>query len=930
MDLLRRSALALCFFLGVVALPSCGGGGGGGGGGGVSSTNSTIAVDVDFGVVADGTELVTITVTVLNTKGVAVEDATVQLAVSGSGNVLTQPAATTDVNGVTTGTLASTVAEAKSISAIVNPGSTPVAIATPATTEFVWYLPNTFFVRTGGADSGAGSSPATAWATIAHAATQVIPGTTVYVGSGTYNESVELTVTGNVANPIFFIGDEDGQYTGDAAGPVIVDAGGANYGFHLDGVDAVGVLGFTVTGASPGASEGAGIWVGGTECNSVLVQGNTVYGNDRGISFDNVNDSHIESNQISNNISGDSDGIVLNDADNCYIRNNLVYNNGRYGIHIRSGCNPFYAQLNTLYRNTGDQIHESGSLNLGVIDNSIITLGLADGIEVIVGSGVFENNNDVWSNSGLNYNDNAGGSLDASSMSVDPLFVDPFGPDNQLGGAQGADDVFLVGVSSPTIDAGDSPASTFQLQVGGTITGHTTRSDGALDGVAPDGATVNLGRHTAADSEPLDDLASGDARVYYGSGDNVQVLSRAWDHVSDTWHTPVLADPTSGTVKWVLSKLSPLVGQEELLAILSDNGTSTRLSVRLWNGSYWSIAGGLGDPLQSAIPSANANQRGFDIEYENLSGHAILVYANNTNNPVYRTYIEGVWSSENDVFATPPGNGSILWVEMAARPDSDEIALVCLSDTQNLTAVIWNGDTWNELGTATRLDTTIATTTSSRAFDLAYESQSGDLVVVWGHTNLIEEVRYAQKPAGSGTFIQGLANSADAMGAIVRLAPDPNTDRLVCALSEGSIGDDVVGMIWTGSLFADIAEFDLSASPTARDIAANWVGSTGVGVFVYKDNDGGGSLDWARYTPTGWTKQPDEALGGINDLEFIQGANFPGSNQIMILMSDSGGSLYALTYNATTWTIMNGGIALETSLPDLGSSSQPFHVSIKE
>jgi hypothetical protein len=308
----------------------------------------------------------------------------------------------------------------------------------------------------------------------------------------------------------------------------------------------------------------------------------------------------------------------------------------------------------------------------------------------------------------------------------------------------------------------------------------------------------------------------------------------------------------------------------------------------------------------------------------------MVVYSDNTANPVFRTYSEGNWSSEASVFATPPGSGTILWVQLASRPGTDELALVCLSDTENLTAVIWDGDSWDEANTEALLDTMIATATASRPFDLAYESLSGDLLVVWGHTNLIEEVRYSQKLAGSGTFMNGLANSAEAMGAIVRLAPNPSGNDIACALSEGSIGDDAVGMIWDGDNFHDIAEFDLSASPTARDVSISWVGTTGVAIYVYKDNDGGGTLDWARYANGNWLRQADEALPGIGDLEFIQARSFPGQDRVMVMMSDDTGKLFALIYDGTDWTITNGGLALEGNLPDLGASSQPFHFALKQ
>ena len=896
----------------------------------ISAGNSTIAVDNDFGTVADGVESVTVTVTVRDVFGVVVPGQEVELASTGVGNTLTQPTGPTNAGGVATGTLATTMAELKTLSAVINPGASEVALDDTADTEFVWHLPNTYFVRESGSDSNAGDSPAEAWGTIGHAASLMVPGDTIYVGAGTYSESVAFTTSGTLNDPIFVIADTSGDYTSDS-GAVLVDAAGGSFALHLDGVSNIGVQGFTVIGATPGAPGGGGIWTS-NNCDSVILSNIIAYENDRGIHLQDTDNSYLEGCRISNNLSGDGDGLVFEGADTISVRNNLVYNNARYGIHLKANANLMTVQANTLYMNGDDQVRvASGSL--AVIDDCIIADGADDGIYRDGASGLVEHHNAFWNNAGFAYNrDGVDWALGTGDLETDPLLVDPDGGDNQLGGAEGVDDVFLVGTDSPTIDAGSVNASTVTLFFGGAMTGFTSRSDGILEGSSPDGALLNLGHHVPADVSPIGSLSSDDARLFYGSGDDVQVLGRIWDDATSTWLPPTLADPIEGTVKWVISKVSPLLRQDELLATFSDNGASTELSVRLWNGRFWSEAGGFDDPIDCQVLPANANQRSFDIEYENTSGDAMVVYSNNDNNPVFRTHGLGVWSAEAPVFASPDdyGTGTALWVELAARPNSDEIALVFLTDDSDLVAVIWDGDSWDEAGTGTLLDSTIATTTLSQAFDLAYETLSGDLLVTWGHTNLIEEVRYAVKPAGSDTFTNADVNSAEAIGAIVRLAADPGSDQIACALSEGSLDDDTVGMIWNGSAFVHIAEFDLTAAADCKDVAVSWVGSSGVAVFVYKDADGGGTLDWARYTVTGWQVQADQALPGIGDLEFIQGQSFPVQDKAMFVMSDDTASLFALTYNGATWTITNGGAALETDLSDLGTSSQPFHFALKE
>ncbi len=86
--------------------------------GAVSASVSTVAA-APTSIAADGSTS-TITVTAKDVNGNPIAGATVVLAATGSGNTLTQPSGTTSSAGVATGTLSSTVAESKTISATVN------------------------------------------------------------------------------------------------------------------------------------------------------------------------------------------------------------------------------------------------------------------------------------------------------------------------------------------------------------------------------------------------------------------------------------------------------------------------------------------------------------------------------------------------------------------------------------------------------------------------------------------------------------------------------------------------------------------------------------------------------------------------------------------------------------------------------------------
>jgi 6-phosphogluconolactonase (cycloisomerase 2 family) len=106
-----------------------------------SATLSSISVNPSE-VAANGTSLATITVTVIDTNGAPLPNQTVSLAVSGTGNTLTQPANPTNLIGQASATLASTVAGTKTITVTIDPTVNSPTVLPTATVTFGASAPN--------------------------------------------------------------------------------------------------------------------------------------------------------------------------------------------------------------------------------------------------------------------------------------------------------------------------------------------------------------------------------------------------------------------------------------------------------------------------------------------------------------------------------------------------------------------------------------------------------------------------------------------------------------------------------------------------------------------------------------------------------------------------------------------------------------------
>src|SRR5207247_1360260 len=146
---------------------------------------------------SNGASASTITVTARDALDNPVAGATVILSATGGGNTLTQPAATTNASGVATGTLASTLAESKTISAtidgigvtrtatvVVNAGTVPAGPSAVGATSPI----------------AAGSGSSTITVTARDAIGNPIPGATVVLAAtGSGNTLTQPATTTNAS-----------------------------------------------------------------------------------------------------------------------------------------------------------------------------------------------------------------------------------------------------------------------------------------------------------------------------------------------------------------------------------------------------------------------------------------------------------------------------------------------------------------------------------------------------------------------------------------------------------------------------------------------------------------------------------------------------------------------------------------------------------
>jgi hypothetical protein len=167
---------------------------------GVSASLSAISATPTAITASTGTSAATVTVTARDAFGNPIGGANVVLVASGMGNTVTQSAGTTDASGVATGTLSSTAAEAKVVSATINSVPITETATVTVTAGSVSATQSTLTVSPATIAASSGASAATVTVTAKDVFGNPIQGATVLLAaSGTGNTLTQPSVTTNAS-----------------------------------------------------------------------------------------------------------------------------------------------------------------------------------------------------------------------------------------------------------------------------------------------------------------------------------------------------------------------------------------------------------------------------------------------------------------------------------------------------------------------------------------------------------------------------------------------------------------------------------------------------------------------------------------------------------------------------------------------------------
>lgn len=335
--------------------------------------------------------------------------------------------------------------------------------------------------------------------------------------------------------------------------------------------------------------------------------------------------------------------------------------------------------------------------------------------------------------------------------------------------------------------------------------------------------------------------AAGDGLLIYGEGTITTPRYRTWDQYTPLLSSELSAGAAAATIRHIDAESAPTRNE----IIMGSQATTGALHIQRWNGTIWSN--------EWNVVVGNGSLPRFDIIYETTSGRAVVVYSGNstTNELRYRIWNGSSWTAELSLNAVAT-TGIIHAVKLAAQPGTNNIALAWGDANLDLSAATWNGTTWQSEPTSA-LSTNLsvvgtATALTNSSFDISYESQSGDVLVVWGD-NTITDAVYATRSAGIWSTPQAYTTITYEVTDMELVAdPTSNTIGFVSATDNGTRAEAAIWKdTWVSVNIIDTTTDTIGAS--TKNISGGWIkkGTETRLIVIYDDVNAAG-IDWKFYT----------------------------------------------------------------------------------
>ncbi len=287
---------------------------------------------------------------------------------------------------------------------------------------------------------------------------------------------------------------------------------------------------------------------------------------------------------------------------------------------------------------------------------------------------------------------------------------------------------------------------------------------------------------------------------------------------------------------------------------------------------------------------------------------------NGTTTPEYNLF-------DGTSFGTEGNSANVgQWEVMqgAEAPTRDEAIVVGIQGDKTITGQMWNGSTWsalsiNDLGSAKNSD--------SWSFDVAYELQSGDAVLVWNDS---PNLKFSVWNGSSWTVPAVVAAYTGGDPVAMELAASPDSDEMVLVITDDS-GDDYA-LAWNGTSWGNQVLLNTVNSQDETDISVTYEQTSGDAMVVYaKDTV---DVHYRTWNGSSWSGEGTitAPAGPAGKARWTAMDSDPNSDRIVLGVLTESKDTYFAIWDGTAW---NAGDKLSATIDNSERTMQNMAVAFE-
>jgi hypothetical protein len=293
----------------------------------------------------------------------------------------------------------------------------------------------------------------------------------------------------------------------------------------------------------------------------------------------------------------------------------------------------------------------------------------------------------------------------------------------------------------------------------------------------------------------------------------------------------------------------------------------------------------------------------------------------NVNDQLYSWYAS--WNGSS--FSLPAVTGintsdDITMMLAAEAPTRNEVIMIGSADVSGkILALVWDGSKWTAPLTLP-LASPAAAASQYNSFAVAYESSSGDAILVWDNGNTgTTGLSYAVWNGTSWSAVNTVTAPVSGEPYQMKLAAHPRSDEMVLVAATSVASNNQYAIVWNGSSWGNAQTLGSDSSKQYFEIDVAYESQSGRALVFY-DNSASNqpTVQYRIWNGSTWSSEASiaapGAVSGTAELYATAVASDASSNRIAIVAQTSTNNVWAAVWDGSTWS---GQTVLTTTAPSL-------------